>query len=173
MFQGDPPANLSLFEVGRTHNSYAPEYVSPNARLVLVKGPPTMQLPGSLTYFLRNLGLEILAFDSKSEPTKVVVKKSLWVAFSRCLIHILPVTVSLVLLRLNLGGFYIGHGFAQQSSSDLTDQGNDVKLALIQVAAKVQVNTRCRTRRRRKGLMEIGASRNLKLRCHYFLSHQR
>lgn len=138
MFQGDLPANLSLFEVGRTPNSYAPEYVSPNPRLVLVKSPPTMQLPGSLTYFLRNLGLEILAFDSKSEPTKVVVKKSLWVAFSRCLIHILPVTVSLVLLRLNLGGFYIGHGFAQQSSSDLTDQGNDVKLALIQVAAKVQ-----------------------------------
>ena len=55
---------------------------------------------------------------------------------------ILPVTVSLVLLRLNLGGYYIGHGFSQQSNGDLTDQGNDVKLALIQVAAKVQVDMR-------------------------------
>ncbi|CAD6590448.1 MAG: hypothetical protein ASARMPREDX12_004370 [Alectoria sarmentosa] len=104
-----------------------------------------MRLPGSPTYLLRNLGLEIfvfilirLWFGLSPEPTKPVVKKSFWVGFSRCLIHILPVTVSLVLFRLNLGGFYIGHGFSQQSSDDLTDQGNDVKLALIQVAAKVQ-----------------------------------
>lgn len=59
-------------------------------------------------------------------------------AFSRCLIHIFPVTVSLVLFRLNLGGFYIRHGFSQQSSDGPTDQGNDMKLASIQVAAKVQ-----------------------------------
>ena len=67
---------------------------------------------------------------------KAVVRNSFWVAFGRCLTHILPVTVSLVPLRLNLGGFYIGHGSSQQSSGDLTAQRNDVKLALIQVVAK-------------------------------------
>ncbi len=60
---------------------------------------------------LRNLGIEILVFvlirlwfGGNPEPTKMVVKKSCWVAFSRCLIHTLPVAVSLVLLRLSLGG---------------------------------------------------------------------
>ena len=138
-----------------------------------------MRFPGSPTYLLRNLGLEIVAFilirlwfGLSPELTKVVVKKSFWVAFSRCLIHILPVTVSLVLLRLNIGGFYIGHGFSQQSSGDLTAQGNDVKLALIQAAAKVQVTTRCSIGIRRKELNEIGASRNLKLWCHNLLNYQ-
>lgn len=101
-----------------------------------------MHLPGCPTHPLRNLGLEILAFilkrlwfGSSPEPAKVLVKKPLWVAFSHCLIHILPVTVSLVLLRLNLGAFYSGHGFSQHYNGDLTDPGNDVKLALIQIAA--------------------------------------
>lgn len=127
-----------------------------------------MHLLGSPTYLLRNLGLEVFAFvlvrflfRLSAEPTKVGVKESLWVAFSRCLIHIFPVTVSLVLFRLNLGGFYIRHGFSQQSSDGPTDQGNDMKLASIQVAAKVQVNMGCGTGRRREQLTEIGASRNL------------
>ena len=71
-----------------------------------------MRLLGSLLYLLRNLRLEMLAFvlvrvwyDLNPEPTKAVVKNIR-------LIHILPITVSLVLLRLNLEGFNIGHGFS-------------------------------------------------------------
>lgn len=100
----------------------------------------------SLSYLLRNIGLEILAFvlirlwfGLSPEPAKVVVKKSFWIAFSRCWIHLLPLTVSLVLIWLNLKGFYIPHTFSQYSTGDLTDQSNSVTLALIQIAAKVQV----------------------------------
>lgn len=146
MFRGNRVPSLSPFKVDRAQASLLQSVLVHVLRFIVVKGPQRMRLPGSPTYILRNLGLEIfvfilirLWFGLSPEPTKPVVKKSLWVAFSRCLIHILPVTVSLVLFRLNLGGFYIGHGFSQQSSDNLTDQGNDVKLALIQVAAKVQV----------------------------------
>ena len=82
-------------------------------------------------YLLRNLRLEILAFvlvrvwyDLNPEPTNAVVKKTRS-------IHILPITVSLVLLRLNLEGFYIGHGFSQQRSGGGAAQGDDVKFASI------------------------------------------
>ena len=105
-----------------------------------------MHFPGSLSYLLRNIGLEILAFvlirlwfGLSPEPAKLVVKKSFWIAFSRCWIHLLPLTVSLVLVCLNLKGFYIAQTFSQYSIGDLTDQSNSVMLALIQIAAKVQV----------------------------------
>lgn len=105
-----------------------------------------MHLPGSPTYLLRSLGLEILTFvlihlwyGLSSEPTKVVVKKSIWIAISRCWIHLLPLTVSFILFWLNLKGFYITESFSQSETAFLTDQSNSVKLTLIQVAAKVQV----------------------------------
>ena len=105
-----------------------------------------MRFSGSLSYLLRNIGLEILAFvlirlwfGLSPEPAKLVVKKSFWIASSRCWIHLLPLTVSLVLIWLNLKGFYIAQTFSQYSIGDLTDQSNSVTLALIQIAAKVQV----------------------------------
>ena len=105
-----------------------------------------MRFPGSISYLLRNIGLEIFAFilirlwfGLSPEPAKLVVKKSFWIAFSRCWIHLLPLTVSLVLIWLNLKGFYIAQTFSQYSIGDLTDQSNSVTLALIQIAAKVQV----------------------------------
>lgn len=51
----------------------------------------------------------------------------------------LTCTLSLVLLRLNVGGFYIPDTISQYANADLTKQLNSVTLALIQVAVKVKV----------------------------------
>lgn len=122
------------------------ECVVPNSAVRLGQTPrKKMHLPGSATYLVRSVGLEILTFalirlwfGLSPEPTKLVVKKSIWIAFSRCWIHLLPLTVSLALFWLNLKGFYITDTFSQHPTGDLSDQSNSVKLALIQVAAKVQ-----------------------------------
>lgn len=98
------------------------------------------QAAANTTYFLRNAGLGLIAFliysrlYSGKEPTKRIVRRSFWVAFSRCLIHLLPVTVTISLLWLNLKGHYIG--LHLRNNKDVYN--DDVALALIQVAAKVQ-----------------------------------
>lgn len=100
------------------------------------------------TYVLRNIGAEILVFvlvtlwcGLRPEPRKAIIKKSISIALSRCWIHLLPLTVSLILLWLNIKGFYIPNTLSQDSATDITDQSNSVVLALIQVAAKVQVRS--------------------------------
>lgn len=95
-----------------------------------------------LTYNLRNIGFDALGFIFQHlcwdflEAKKVVVKDSLWKAFSRCWIHVLPVGVFLYLQRLRFRGYYIGEHLGGCSSND---QEDSVTLAFIQVAAKIQV----------------------------------
>ena len=71
------------------------------------------------------------------EPRHIVLTRSPGFALSRCLIHILPLTVGLFLIVINLKGFYIGQHLLRTHGSNDADS---VGLALIQVAAKVQVS---------------------------------
>lgn len=87
-------------------------------------------------YFLRSIGLGIISFKLTSrkhrhEGKKVVINISVWVALSRCGVHIAPLLATITLLWFNIHGFFIGASLAgPQSCSD------DVKLALLQFAAK-------------------------------------
>ena len=94
----------------------------------------------SLVYFFRAIGLESCNTLARalstpwdaSEPRKPVLQKSFGIAFSRCIIHLLPVSVFVFLLWINYWGYYIGTGFSYHSRSD------NRYLALYQVAAKLQ-----------------------------------
>ena len=94
-------------------------------------------------HFFRSIGLDIINFAhrqlllSPAEPKYVVMSRSLRIALSRCCIHILPLAVSLFLISINLKGFYIGQHLLGTHSNSQTDS---VVLALIQVAAKIQVS---------------------------------
>ena len=93
----------------------------------------------ALVVFLRSTGLEILNVVIRSktdqghaEPKKPVVRASVWIALARCAVHILPILFSIVLLTLNLNGFFIGASLPGIIHDD------NINLALLQVAAKVQ-----------------------------------
>jgi hypothetical protein len=90
---------------------------------------------------LRAIGLDLLnsfspfSFRPKpafAEPTKCAIEASLWTSLFRCSVHILPSIGSLILLILNLQGYFIGSELAGVSNQD------SVKLGAIQIAAKVQ-----------------------------------
>jgi hypothetical protein len=61
-----------------------------------------------------------------------VIKTSFWLALSRCAAHLLPTLFSIVILTMNLKGYYIGEQFASLIRSET------INLALLQTAAKVQ-----------------------------------
>lgn len=89
---------------------------------------------------LRNIGLDVFNFllasyNNSAERKKQVVGKSFRIATSRCLVHIAPLAVSMLLLWLNIRGLCIGIRLWPSS----TDRGDYVALAFIQVAVKVQV----------------------------------
>ena len=96
----------------------------------------------SLTQALRSVGLDFFNYliwgRYAPEPTKVAINKSFWLAFGRCAVHLLPVAVSTYLVYLNLAGYYIGEHLSFANS----DQADNVSLALIQVASKIQVTPR-------------------------------
>ncbi len=85
-------------------------------------------------YFLRALGFEIFnAFFRRwtaSESPKPVLRRSRWIALSRCTIHILPCSVFLFLIPLNFNAMYLGPGFSYR-------QSNGLFLVLFQIGAKV------------------------------------
>ena len=64
------------------------------------------------------------------ESPKPVLRRSRWIAISRCAIHIFPCSVFLFLIPLNYQAMYLGPGFSYR-------QSNGLFLALFQVAAKV------------------------------------
>lgn len=83
--------------------------------------------------------IRISRFSSPSRPRKVqgeqkkfVIKTSFWLALSRCAAHLLPTLFSIVIVTLNLKGYYIGEQFASLIRSET------INLALLQTAAKVQ-----------------------------------
>lgn len=67
------------------------------------------------------------------EPPKVLLQSSFWLAMARCTIHIIPALVSIGLVILNYRGYFIGNELEGPMNQD------DMKLGLLQVAAKVQV----------------------------------
>lgn len=84
--------------------------------------------------FLRAVGLGIFTkLVHRPEPPKLLIRKSRRVALARSAVHILPATISIILIYINLSGRFIG--------SELEGpQGKDsLKMALLQVAAKLQV----------------------------------
>ncbi|KAK4675912.1 hypothetical protein QC764_506510 [Podospora pseudoanserina] len=83
--------------------------------------------------FLRAVGLGIFTkLVQRPEPPKLLIRKSRRVALARSAVHILPATISIILIYINLSGRFIG--------SELEGpQGKDsLKMALLQVAAKLQ-----------------------------------
>ncbi len=48
----------------------------------------------------------------QGEQKKVITPLSLWIAFRRCGVHVLPTLFSIVIVTLNLKGYYIGQQFA-------------------------------------------------------------
>ncbi|CZR56590.1 uncharacterized protein PAC_06479 [Phialocephala subalpina] len=69
---------------------------------------------------------------TKAESKKKIIEKSFWVALRRCAVHLIPVTFSLVIITLNLKGYYIGADFVSPIHSET------INLLLFQVAAKAQ-----------------------------------
>lgn len=85
-------------------------------------------------YFLRALGFEVFNTLFRrwtaSESPKPVLRRSRWIALSRCAIHILPCAVFLFLIPLNFRTMYLGPGFSYR-------QSNGLFLVLFQIAAKI------------------------------------
>lgn len=85
-------------------------------------------------YFLRALGFELLNSLFRrwtaSESPKPVLRRSRWIALSRCAIHIIPCLVFLFLIPLNVSAMYLGPGFSYR-------QSNGFFLVLFQIAAKI------------------------------------
>lgn len=84
---------------------------------------------------LRAVGLGILTYVSKErpEPPKVLIDRSLRLALSRSLIHVLPAAISTFLVVFNLHGFFIGLELQGQEGQD------DLKMGTLQICAKLQV----------------------------------
>lgn len=85
-------------------------------------------------YFLRALGFEIINTLFRrwtaDESPKPALRRSRWIALSRCAIHILPFSVFLFLLPLNFSAMYLGPGFSARWS-------NGLYLVLFQIGAKL------------------------------------
>lgn len=102
----------------------------------------SMKLGGSLSqlsifaFLLRTLSLEIVAALARRwrapEESKAVLRRSFWIALSRCSIHLLPIIIFTGLIYINYHVFYIGPNFTHKAQSDA------MYLAVIQIAAKVQ-----------------------------------
>ncbi|KAK3174394.1 hypothetical protein OEA41_001640 [Lepraria neglecta] len=68
------------------------------------------------------------------EDKKVIVKKSHWIALSRTIVHVVPVSTSTILIAMNLKGVYLGPSLGSGSGLWTTTY----TLAALQVATKVQ-----------------------------------
>ncbi|KAH6951456.1 hypothetical protein DER45DRAFT_648343 [Fusarium avenaceum] len=84
------------------------------------------------TTLLRAVGLGIITLTrGPEEPTRLFTV-SRKVALARCGVHILPSAVSIILITINLLGYFIGDEL--QGFQD----GDSIKLGILQVCAKVQ-----------------------------------
>jgi hypothetical protein len=87
--------------------------------------------------FCRNIGAGILVKLNKEEEPKELLSRSRWDAIARCGIHVLPSCVSIVLVALNFCGWFIGPTMQGGENHDY------LKLAVLQICAKAQVNSFC------------------------------
>lgn len=82
---------------------------------------------------LRAIGLSLAARIKGDEPPKVLIARSRRTAIAHSAVHIVPASVSLIVIAINFEGFFIG-GELQGT------QGTDgLKLGSLQFAAKAQV----------------------------------
>jgi hypothetical protein len=95
----------------------------------------TTQFPQRFKILLRSLGLGFLTLVKHEEPLKILVYRSRLLALAHCAVHIIPAAGSFALIALNFQGRFIGAEL--QGKHWTTD---DVKLAAIQVAAKLHVS---------------------------------
>jgi hypothetical protein len=93
-----------------------------------------VEFPQRYKILLRSIGLGLLARIRDGEPRKILVYRSRLLALAHCAVHLIPAAGSFALIALNFQGRFIGAEL--QGSHWTTD---DVKLALIQVAAKLHV----------------------------------
>ena len=96
-----------------------------------------------LRHIVHSVGLNLFNFvldrlSNWDEPKKKVVSTSFWIAFSRCWVHVFPVSISIFLIQLNIRGHYIGQHLRGHTSND---QEDSIALAFIQVAAKILYGT--------------------------------
>lgn len=90
--------------------------------------------------FLHSIGLgavnnlidHLRGYRNRPEPKKRIVEESIKVALQRCGVHLLPCAVSLIIISINLKGYFIGFELA-----GLPGQ-TPLSMAMLQVAAKVQ-----------------------------------
>jgi len=93
-----------------------------------------IEFPQRYKILLRSIGLGLFARIRDGEPQKILVYRSRLLALAHCGVHIIPAAGSFALIALNFQGRFIGAEL--QGTHWTTD---DVKLALIQVAAKLHV----------------------------------
>lgn len=76
-----------------------------------------------------------MAAVNHEEPLKILVYRSRLLTLAHCAVHIVPAAASFVLIGLNFQGRFIG---AELQGTHFTT--DDIKLASIQVAAKLHVS---------------------------------
>lgn len=88
----------------------------------------------SFPALLRAVGLDVISslFFNSKEPKKPVIVQSVWIASSRCAVHLLPALVSIVIIALNLQTYFIGFQLAGIPDTDR------ISMAALQVTAKLQ-----------------------------------
>lgn len=91
----------------------------------------------TLRLLFRTLGFRILS-ATDDEPPKRLVHRSFRAVLVKSAIHLIPSTLSVALIVLNWRGFFIGGGL--QGAFDHIE--DDVRMAALQVASKVQVSLR-------------------------------
>ncbi|KAF7542131.1 hypothetical protein G7054_g98 [Neopestalotiopsis clavispora] len=89
-------------------------------------------VPHRFRLLARSVGLAITTVTRGDEKKKILVYSSRWSALSKAAVHILPASVSLFLLTMNFQGRFIGRELQGIRDND------DIKLSLLQVAAKLQ-----------------------------------
>ena len=106
----------------------------------MLEAKPLPKLPRSWTrirhetaFFLRSLGLGIIVSTYHglfrkdfSEPRKVAIRKSRVTATLRMFIHIIPISIALLEIILNVKGHYIGADFTKQSFVQLVAKAHEL-----------------------------------------------
>ncbi|CRK18416.1 hypothetical protein BN1723_011577 [Verticillium longisporum] len=81
---------------------------------------------------IRAVGLEIITIRKGPEPPKSLFVLSRKAALARCIVHLLPAMISIILISINLMGYFIGTRLQGWRGSD------SIKLGVLQLCAKVQ-----------------------------------
>ncbi|KPM42359.1 hypothetical protein AK830_g4230 [Neonectria ditissima] len=91
-----------------------------------------LSLTATYTSLLRNVGLEITTVTKGPEEPKRLFEVSWRAALARCGVHVLPAAVSIILITINLLGYFIGNELQGPSNT------NGIKMGILQICAKAQ-----------------------------------